>query len=193
MGPDGRDQNGVRNNHDAAVWTAPFVMAAINTRIVRRSNALLDYRYGRDFRYSEATSTGSGLGGWCKATAMSLGLAGFMLACAFKFTRSTVVKKMIPVPGQGPSRRQRESGFFDLRLIGKTKDGDALQVRVTGDRDPGYGSTSKMLSESALCLSADRFDVGGGFWTPAAAMGQHLMERLVSNAGLTFDLVPLER
>ena len=164
-------------------------MAAINTRIVRRTNALLDYSYGKEFRYSEATGTGSGLGGWWKSAAMTGGLAGFMLACSFNFTRSTVVKRMIPAPGQGPSRQQRENGFFDMRLFGKTKNGEVLRGRVTGDRDPGYGSTSKMLSESAMCLSADHLEIGGGFWTPASAMGQPLMERLIANSGLTFELV----
>ena len=100
-----------------------------------------------------------------------------------------VVRKLLPAPGQGPSRQQRESGFFDLRLFGKTKHGETLRARVSGDRDPGYGSTSKMLSESALCLAADKLDVGGGFWTPASAMGQPLMERLTANAGLKFELV----
>ena len=188
-GPDGRDQFGIRFCADAGVWTAPFVMAAINTRIVRRSNALLDYAYGKDFRYSEATSTGSGFGGWCKSAMMSAGLATFMLACSFSVTRSTIVKRMLPEPGQGPSREQRENGFFDLRLFGKTKNGEILHTRVCGDRDPGYGSTSKMLSESALCLAVDNLETGGGFWTPASAMGQALMHRLTTNAGLAFDLV----
>ena len=188
-GPDGRDQNGVRYNAAAAAWTAPIVMAAINTRIVRRTNALLDYCYGREFRYSEATYTGSGFGGWWKSAAMTGGLAFFMLACSFNFMRSTVVKRMIPAPGQGPSRQQRENGYFDLRLFGKTENGEVLRARVAGDRDPGYGSTSKMLSESALCLSENHLAVGGGFWTPASAMGQPLMERLIANSGLTFELV----
>jgi short subunit dehydrogenase-like uncharacterized protein len=188
-GPDGRDQTGVRYNAAAAAWTAPFVMAAINTRIVRRTNALLDYSYGREFRYREATCTGSGFGGWWKSVVTAGGLACFMLACSFEFTRSALVRRVIPAPGQGPSRQQRENGYFDLRLFGTTEDGEAIRARVRGDRDPGYGSTSRMLSESAICLSEDRLQVGGGFWTPASAMGQPLMERLISNAGLTFELV----
>jgi short subunit dehydrogenase-like uncharacterized protein len=188
-GPDVRDQRGTRYCEAAGVWTAPFVMAAINTRIVRRSNALLDYAYGKEFRYSEATSTGNGIGGWCKSTMMSAGLATFMLACSFDVTRSGLVKKMLPAPGQGPSREQRENGFFDLRLFGKTKNDERMCARVTGDRDPGYGSTSKMLSESALCLAVDDLQPSGGFWTPAAAMGEVLMDRLTANAGLKFELV----
>jgi short subunit dehydrogenase-like uncharacterized protein len=188
-GPDCRDQHGSRFCADAGVWTAPFVMSAINTRVVRRSNALLDYAYGRDFRYGEATSTGNGFGGWCKSAMMTGGLAAFMLACSFNITRNGIVRRLLPAPGQGPSRQQREHGFFDLRLFGKTKDGEELRARVTGDRDPGYGSTSKMLSESAVCLAVDNLQAGGGFWTPAAAMGEVLMDRLTANAGLTFDLM----
>jgi short subunit dehydrogenase-like uncharacterized protein len=188
-GPDGGDQKGMRYNARAGVWTAPFVMAAVNTRIVRRSNALLDYRYGRDFRYSEATSTGRGLVGWWRSAVMTGGLACFLLACTYDVTRSNIVKRLIPAPGQGPSRQQRERGYFDLRLFGRTASGKILQARVTGDRDPGYGSTSKMLAESALCLAGDPLEVAGGFWTPATAMGQPLMERLISNSGLTFELV----
>jgi short subunit dehydrogenase-like uncharacterized protein len=164
-------------------------MAAINTRIVRRSNALLDYAYGSNFRYSEATSTGSGLGGWAKSVMMTGGLAAFMLACSFNVTRRGLVRRIVPAPGQGPSRAQRENGFFDLRLFGKTGNGEQLSARVTGDRDPGYGSTSKMLSESAVCLAMDALQTGGGFWTPASAMGELLMERLTANAGLTFELM----
>jgi len=189
QGPDGRDQRGTRFCAAAGVWTAPFVMASINTRIVRRSNALLDYAYGEEFRYSEATSTGSGPGGLSKACMMTAGLATFMLACSFSVTRSSVVERMLPAPGQGPSRQQRENGFFDLRLFGRMKNNEILHVHVSGDRDPGYGSTSKMLSESALCLALDKPETGGGSWTPAAAMGQALMERLTANAGLTFELV----
>ena len=154
---------------------------------MRRTNALLDYAYGREFRYSEATSTGSGIGGWGKAAVMTAGLATFMLACSFNVTRSGLVKRMLPAPGHGPTRQQRENGFFDLRLLGNMKNGDKLQARVHGDRDPGYGSTSKMLSESAVCLAADKLETGGGFWTPASAMGQVLMDRLPANAGLTFE------
>ena len=188
-GPDCRDQRGTRYSADAGVWTAPFVMAAINTRIVRRTNALLDYAYGTDFRYSEATSTGTGFSGWGKSAVMTAGLAAFMLACSFDITRSGLLRRMLPAPGQGPSRQQRQDGFFDLRLFGKTRTNKKLCARVAGDRDPGYGSTSKMLSESAVCLAVDKLETGGGLWTPASAMGQALMDRLTANAGLTFELV----
>ncbi len=188
-GPDSRDQRGIAYADLAGLWTSPFVMAAINTRIVRRTNALLDYAYGRDFAYGEAVSHGSGIGGWFKAAAATATLGAFMLACGSAFMRTHVLERMLPRPGQGPTRRQRESGFFDMRLYGRTAKGDTLRARVTGDRDPGYGSTSKMLSESALCLAVDGLDVGGGFWTPAAGLGQALTQRLIANAGLTFELV----
>lgn len=186
QGPDGRDQTGARFNKDAGVWTAPFVMAAVNTRVVRRSHALLGYPYGKDFRYNEATMTGKGIGGGLRARLMSVGIGAFMLASAFDFTRRWIVEKLVPAPGEGPSRSERENGYFNLLLLGKTSDGDTLRLRVKGDRDPGYGSTSKMLAESAVCLACDAPAVGGGFWTPAAALGTLLRDRLEQNAGLSF-------
>jgi short subunit dehydrogenase-like uncharacterized protein len=170
-GPDGRDQEKIEFDEDAGVWTGPFVMAAINTRIVRRTNALLDYRYGEQFRYRESTITGKGVSGWFKSAIMTLGLGAFMLASSFKFTRDKVVRRLVPKPGEGPNAEQRKNGFFNLKLIGKTKSGQTLRMTVKGDRDPGYGSTSKMLAESAICLATDDLTVKGGFWTPAAAMG----------------------
>lgn len=187
-GPDGPDQSGVEFNADAGVWTGPFIMAAVNTRIVRRTNALCDFPYGRDFRYRETTITGSGSGGWCKSALLTAGLGTFMLASSIAFTRKTIVPRMVPKPGEGPTAQQRENGFFNLQLIGKLPDGKLLRLRVKGDRDPGYGSTSKMLAESAVCLAHNNLDVAGGFWTPASAMGTQLLDRLRENAGLSFEL-----
>jgi short subunit dehydrogenase-like uncharacterized protein len=188
QGPDGGDQRGSKYNADASVWTAPFVMAAINTRVVRRSNALLDFAYGRDFRYHEATITGRGIGGRAKSILMSAGLGLFMIASAFEFTRKFVVQKLLPKPGEGPSRYERENGYFNFILVGRLPGGNVMRLRVKGDRDPGYGSTSKMLAESAICLALDELTVGGGFWTPSTAMGNPLLERLTANAGLSFEL-----
>ena len=188
QGPDERDQTGVVYDDDAAAWTAPFVMAGINTKIVRRSNALTGYPYGRDFRYSEAVMTGPGPAGWTRATMMTAGLGAFMLANSFSTTRSMLVSRLVPKPGDGPSRRERENGFFKLLFFGRFPDGKSIRTTVTGDRDPGYGSTSKMLGESAVCLARDSLMVGGGFWTPSSAMGEALFERLVSKAGLTFEI-----
>lgn len=188
-GPDGREQAGVEYFPHTCTWTAPFVMATVNTRVVRRTNALLHYPYGRDFRYSEATMTGNGPAGWMKAATMAAGLGGFMLASAFDFSRSFLLNRLLPKPGEGPSREQREAGFFRLVLVGRLADGRLLRARVTGDRDPGYGSTSKMLSESAVCLAMDEPSCQGGLWTPASAMAEALLRRLVENAGLTFELI----
>lgn len=187
QGPDRRDQSSARFDEEAGVWTAPFVMALVNTRVVRRSNALLGYRYGRDFHYREATITGSGATGRVKAAMMSAGLKAFIAAAAVPLTRKQIVQRLVPAPGEGPSREQRESGYFNLLMLGKQPDGEILRMRIKGDRDPGYGSTSKMLAESAVCLSADDINVPGGLWTPAAAMGRQLLPRLTANAGLSFE------
>lgn len=187
-GQDGRDQQNIRYSELAGVWTAPFVMALVNNRTVRRSNALLGYPWGEDFRYGESIACGSGPVGWSKAAAITAGLAGMLLAGSFDFTRENLVRHLAPKPGEGPSQTQRERGFFNLLLVGETVDGDILQVRVIGDRDPGYGSTSKMLAESAVCLAKDPRSTGGGLWTPASAMGSVLRERLIKNAGLRFEI-----
>ena len=187
-GPDGRDQTGVAYNEQLGVWTCPFVMALINTRVVRRSNALLDYPYGRDFRYNEATMTGPGVAGRLKAMAATTAFRGFMAASAIDLTRNLLVKPLLPDQGKGPGKEDRENGYFNLVIVGKTAADDAIRVRVTGDRDPGYGSTSKMIAESAVCLARDELTVGGGFWTPASAMADPLIARLRRSAGVQFDV-----
>ncbi len=188
-GPDGSDQRGVAWDPDVGSWTAPFVMAAVNTRVVRRSNALLGYVYGRDFRYSEATMTGRGPAGWARAAGLTAGLGGFVTLASVPPTRALLEKLALPKPGEGPSREERERGFFDLVLVGKGV-GHEVRARVTGDRDPGYGATSRMLGESAVCLAqdADELGVGGGFWTPASAMGARLIARLRESAGMGFEI-----
>ena len=188
-GPDGRDQTGIQFNDNSGAWTAPFVMATVNTRVVRRTNALLNYPYGRNFKYSEATLTGKGSIGWIKAASVTAGLSGFMLASSLDFSRSFLVNRILPKPGEGPNKQQQEAGFFNLSLIGQLTDGSLMKMRITGDRDPGYGSTSKMLSESAICLATDDLPSRKGFLTPASAMGEALLGRLVKNAGLRFDIM----
>ncbi|MFN6190429.1 MAG: saccharopine dehydrogenase, partial [Planctomycetia bacterium] len=170
---------------DFASWTAPFVMSGINTRVVHRSNALLGYPYGREFVYDEAVLTGKGLRGRVAATAVALGLGVFRLSPVRRLLEHFV----LPKPGKGPSLLQQERGFFDLRLIGRTDEGQSVRVQIAGDRDPGYGSTAKMLGEAAICLAFEvpRADRAGGFWTPASALGEKLLKRLQTNAGLTFD------
>jgi short subunit dehydrogenase-like uncharacterized protein len=165
-------------------------MAAINTRVVHRSNAVMDYAYGRDFKYDEAMMTGSGIIGAPAAAAVAGAMGAFGLAAAFSPTRSFLNNYVLPKPGTGPTEAQRESGSYDLLFIGTGTDGKTYKARVTGDRDPGYGSTAKMIAEAAICLSElDHDDVGGGLWTPASAMGQRLIPRLVENAGLTFEMI----
>ena len=93
-----------------------------------------------------------------------------------------------PKPGEGPSKEERENGLYDLLFVGLAPDGRQVRVAVSGDRDPGYGSTSKMISECAICLLRDTPDVPAGIWTPGAAMGNRLIKRLVDHAGLTFEV-----
>ena len=186
-GLDERDQSGAVYDQAAGLWTAPFVMAGVNTRIVRRTHALSGTPYGKDFRYREATITGKGLMGRLRATLMSLALKVFFIASAVPFTRKHVVLRLLPSPGEGPSRHERETGYFNLLVVGQFQDGKTLRLRVKGDRDPGYGSTSKMLTEAAICLAIDDLECGGGCWTPVSAMGNALFERLRDNAGLSFE------
>jgi short subunit dehydrogenase-like uncharacterized protein len=187
-GPDKPDQTKVEYDEIADCWTAPFVMAGINTKIVRRTNALAGYPYGKAFRYSEAVMAGPGAAGWLRAMAITAGLGAFMLANASRLGRSWLVDPLLPGPGEGPSRDKREEGFFVLQLFGTTRSGKLLVASVRGDRDPGYGSTSRMLGEAAVCLAKDPLPVEGGFWTPASAMGELLFDRLVGRAGLSFEL-----
>jgi short subunit dehydrogenase-like uncharacterized protein len=176
---------------DFGAWVAPFVMSGINTRIVQRTNALSEQAYGADFTYDEAVLTGRGPKGWFAASGMAAGVSGFMLAAAIRPARAALERFVLPKPGEGPSPEAQRKGFFDLRFVGTTADGRQIRTKVTGDRDPGYGSTGKMLGQAAACLA---FDVGkaathGGFWTPATIFGDRLIQRLTAHSGLTFDLV----
>jgi short subunit dehydrogenase-like uncharacterized protein len=175
---------------DFEAWVAPFVMAAINTRVVQRSNALSKQAYGEEFRYDEAMLMGSGLQGRAAALGMAAGLGGFMVASALPPTRWALERFVLPAPGEGPSAEEQRKGFFDIRFLGTTDDGRSLRVKVTGDRDPGYGSTAKMLGQAGACLAQDFADSGrkGGFWTPATMFGDKLIDRLVAHSGLTFEV-----
>ncbi|GAA0859427.1 saccharopine dehydrogenase NADP-binding domain-containing protein [Aliiglaciecola litoralis] len=172
-------------------WIAPFVMAAINTRIVHRTNSLLDKTYGKNFIYDEAMMMGKGTKGSVYATGLSVGLGGFMLAAALPPTRWFMEKVILPKPGEGPSLKEQQQGYYDLRFFGETLDGRKIQTKVTGDQDPGYGSTAKMLAQAAACLAQDisKSALAGGFWTPASAMGDKLIDRLQKYAGLSFSVV----
>jgi short subunit dehydrogenase-like uncharacterized protein len=189
-GPDQREAVLPTRDPDTGQWAGPFVMAAINTRVVRRTNALLGHPWGRDFRYDEQMSMGKGPLGAVKAAGMSAAMGIGLAALAVGPLRS-LASKVVPAPGDGPSEAAQEKGFFDVRLHAEhpTDPSANLTVRVHGDRDPGYGSTSKMLGEAALCLAQGESTVGGGHWTPASALGQPLIDRLQAHAGVTFDVV----
>ncbi|HEV2568919.1 saccharopine dehydrogenase family protein [Sphingomonas sp.] len=174
-GFEGPDQpNMMLPHYDSAVnaWVAPFIMAPINTKNVHRTNALLGHPYGRDFRYDEMM-VAPGLGEMGKAAAEAIA----------KF--NPLMGEGGPKPGEGPSKEERESGFYDILFVAEYPDGRTARLSVKGDRDPGYGSTSKMIAESALCLVED-VQGEGGIWTPGAIMGDPLVKRLESRAGLSF-------
>ncbi len=181
-GPDGPDRMTIRHESRLGAWVAPFLMAAVNTRIVRRSNALSGYAYGDDFRYTEAMSVPSVV----KAAGIAAAMGAFLVATQVPPLRKQIEKRL-PSPGEGPTPEQRAKGFFVVRLLGETTGGAALRARVEDRRDPGYGSTAVMLSESALCLARDSLRTPGGVLTPAAAMGMTLVERL-RTAGMTFEV-----
>lgn len=184
-GPDRGDQNGVRYDTHLG-WTGPFVMAAINTRMVRRSHALMGLPWGADFRYSEVMSTGKGPSGFARAVSFAGGIAAFVGALVFPLTRPLVVKRL-PSPGEGPSEEARAKGYFKTYHVA-IGDAQVVRGRVADKRDPGYGSTAVMLSEAALCLVLEGADLEceGGILTPASAMGMRLVDRL-RKAGLTFE------
>ncbi|GAB2641522.1 MULTISPECIES: saccharopine dehydrogenase family protein [Psychrobacter] len=191
--PNVRQDNVSKPEYDSAHkrWLAPFVMASINTRIVHRSNQLLGYEYGRDFKYDEAMWMKDGVKGKLSSYAMSAGLLGFATAMMIKPSRELLSKHVLPKAGTGPSKDEQENGYFDIRHFGQTAKNDTITVKVTGDKDPGYGSTSRMLAQAALCLAQDisKEDVGGGFWTPASAMGDKLIARLEEHSGLSFEVI----
>ena len=161
-------------DEDFGVWMAPFVMAAINTRNVHRTNALTGFSFGKDFVYDEMVMTGPGEKG--EQIAKGMAAAG-----------SGMEGDKGPKPGEGPSKEERENGFYDLLFLGVGPDGRKLAASVKGDKDPGYGSTSKMIAETALALAADD-SIEGGVWTPGAAIGLPLADRLQKNAGITFAI-----
>ncbi len=171
-GSDEPDQVGIAWDDDFGSWTGPFVMAAINTRVVRRSHALAGLPYGTHFRYEESQLCSSR----AKAILSAGGLGTVMAATFFSPTRA-LLKKLLPDPGEGPSKETRDKGFFEFWAHG-TDGYNNLRVKVTGQRDPGYGATSRMLAQAGLCLTQDELAVGGGIWTPASALGDALLARL---------------
>jgi short subunit dehydrogenase-like uncharacterized protein len=162
-------------DEDLGSWTAPFVMASINTRNVHRSNMLMNFPYGKDFVYDEMVLTGPGDEGETNAKRLVASVNGERMGGGG------------PKPGEGPSKEERESGLYDLLFVALAPEGRQIRVAVRGDRDPGYGSTSKMVSECAICLR-EMPDVKAGIWTPGAAMGNRLIKRLIEHAGITFSV-----
>ena len=171
IGPDQPADNKPVYDEKLDSWVAPFFMAPINTKNIHRSNALMDHIYGEDFCYNEMWIQGTGDEG--KAAA--------------DFISKSNPLSNAPKPGEGPSRESRENGNYDLLFCGDIDD-KSIHVSVTGDMDPGYGSTSKMITESAVCLVKECDDLKGGIYTSASSMGTKLIKRLVDNAGLTFEL-----
>ncbi len=148
---------------DLGAEVGPFMMATINTKNVHRSNFLLGHAFGTDFVYDE--------------------MAVIMPGASASF--ESIDPATAPRPGEGPSKAEREAGFYDLLFVGIDADGRQVRGSVYGDRDPGYGSTSKMIAETAICLVRSP-EVAGGIWVPGAALGQALIDRLTAHAGLTF-------
>lgn len=172
-GPKQPPGNKPLHDDDLGMWVAPFVMATINTRNVHRSNFLLNFPYGKDFIYDEMMLAGPGE----KGEAMAKAIVG---------ANSAMGGPGGPKPGEGPSKEERDTGMYDILFVGLTPDGKQIRASVKGDRDPGYGSTSKMIGEAAVCLVREAKDVAGGIWTPGAALGDRLIKRLTENAGLQF-------
>ncbi|HEX2084270.1 MAG TPA: saccharopine dehydrogenase NADP-binding domain-containing protein [Solirubrobacteraceae bacterium] len=176
------------HDDDLGMWLGPFVMASINTRVVRRSNALQDWAYGRRFRYREAMGMGPGPAGRAKATGLSLGVGALVAGLTFGPSRK-VLDRVLPSPGEGPSEQARAKGFFKIDVHTRTASGKRLVCRVAAQGDPGYAATSVMLGESALALALDeeRLPRRAGVLTPATAFGTVLPDRLRA-AGQTFEV-----
>ncbi|MFT6267791.1 MAG: short subunit dehydrogenase-like uncharacterized protein [Alphaproteobacteria bacterium] len=155
-------------------WAAPFIMAAINTKNVHRSNYLLNYEYGKAFKYDEMMLTGPGDKGEAIANHVA--------------NDKSLGDKNGPKPGEGPSKEERENGFYDVLFTGQHENGETYSTSVAGHLDPGYGSTSRMITESAICLGHLQDGLTGGFYTSAPALGNALIERLEKNAGLVFKV-----
>jgi len=189
-GPPQPAAGGARLDDLARAWTAPFMMAPINTKNVHRTNALRGHPWGTDFVYDERVLTGPGPAGAWRARALAAGGRATAALLGFAPSRRLLTRFVLPQPGQGPDARARERGFYKLLFIGRTADGRVLRATVTGNRDPGYGSTCQLVSESALCLlqDIDRRQTPGGVWTAGAAMGLALARRLQDRAGLRFAL-----
>jgi short subunit dehydrogenase-like uncharacterized protein len=180
------DTAAVRRSESGA-WLGPFFMAVVNTRVVHATNAHLNYPYGTDFTYDE----GWDVGGRLAASILALVSRAFYGAYRFGPIRAFLNATVLPKPGTGPSKKSREEGEFEFHLIARTRSGNRLMLVVRGDRDPGYGTSSRMIGEVAVCLARDlaKSALPGGVWTPGAAIANKIIPRLVENAGMKFDLL----
>jgi short subunit dehydrogenase-like uncharacterized protein len=180
----GSERELMRPDHDPVLgWVAPWVMATINTRVVRRSNALQDWAYGREFRYREVMKANPVVG-----AAITAGLGSLVAGLAFPPTRK-VLDRVLPKPGEGPSEKTQANGFFKVEITARGESGRIHRAKVAAQGDPGYAATAVLFGEAALCLALDELPSGGGVLTPATAMGMVLVERLRA-AGVTLE-VPL--
>jgi short subunit dehydrogenase-like uncharacterized protein len=186
-GPDQAELGKVAYDLHFESWKSPFLMAAINTRIVRRGHALQGNPYGHDFRYDEFVLTGDGPSGRMKAYASAIPINLMMRAKPGSLTMK-LLDFFAPKPGEGPAQKVRENGYWVFDFLGILPDGGIMQARIKGDMDPGYGSTSKMLAEAAVCLALDELPPTYGVITPASSMSDALLKRLQDNAGLTFRI-----
>ena len=186
LGDEG-DLRSLKRDPELGAWLAPFMMAPINTRVVRRSNALQDWDYGRRFRYREVMGFRNNPAAPAMAGAVTAGMGGLMAGLSFGPTRS-VLMKVLPSAGEGPSQKMRENGFYKIEIHTRTSSGARYVCTVTGQGDPGYKATSGLIGESGLCLAldGDKMPDRAGVLTPATAMGMPLVERLRA-AGFTFD------
>ena len=186
-GSDGPDQRGIRWDDRFESWTGPFVMAAINSKVVRRSNALASLVYGADFSYDESLLVDNRRSGLLMAGGMSIGMAALAIPPLRR-----LISKRLPQPGEGPSVSERENGFFEFFVHAHHPTDSEKDVRicVKGKRDPGYGATSRMLAQAGLSLAFDDLDVEGGIWTPASALGNHLVNRLADVDIIFEDVSP---
>jgi short subunit dehydrogenase-like uncharacterized protein len=187
---DERDLRGVRHDEDLGMWQAPFVMASINTRAVRRSNALQDHAYGRRLRYREVMGFPDSLPGRATALAVAAGAGALVGGLSFGPTRA-VLERFLPSPGEGPSEKTQRTGFFRIDVHTRTSGGRRYVCRISAPGDPGYAATAVMFGQAALCLARDRdrLPARAGVLTPATAMGDALVERLRA-AGHTYEVVP---
>ena len=184
-GNDGADQRGAQWDDSFQSWTGPFVMAAINSKVVRRSNALASLIYGADFSYNEAMLVPSRRAALLLAGGSMLGMAALAIGPLRR-----LIATRLPQPGEGPSLSERENGFFEFFVQAHHPEDTSKDVRikVKGKRDPGYGATSRMLAQAGLSLAFDDLGVEGGIWTPASGLGDYLVERLAT-VDITFEEV----